>query len=215
MKFLASVIFTAIIFQVSLAKKLRLITGLNGGLVTGVNPGLLVGGVQPAFLGGGLGVQPALLGGGLGVQPAILGGNLLAQPQLSQMIPGYPTYMVPPQGMPFGVPNLGAPQQQFPGQGGLPGNGINAFGGQMGQMGQNQPQQQGAQGNGGNFNDGNFNGGNFNQQQGPALPGPLRRIKRSNLRKACNERPSVDSQIPTQITPTPTAAEENTSPNTA
>ncbi|KAJ8281038.1 hypothetical protein GJAV_G00062680 [Gymnothorax javanicus] len=190
--------------KVSTAKKLRLITGLNGGVVTGVNPGLLVGGVQPALLGAGLGVQPALIGGGLGVQP-VLGGGLIAQPQV---IPGLP-YMVPPQPMvPFN-PNLGAQQQQ----GGMqPNGGVNAFGAQMGanqfgaQMGANQLQPQGAPGG----------IGNFNPQQGPALPGPLRRIKRSSLRVACTERPSIDSEISTQITPTPTAADDSTAiPNTA
>ncbi|KAJ8335850.1 hypothetical protein SKAU_G00391920 [Synaphobranchus kaupii] len=184
------------------SQKLKLITALNGGLLTGVNPGLLVGGVQPALLGGGLGI-----GGGLGFQPSVLGGGLLAQPQFGQMIPGVP-YMVPPGMMPF-TPNFGAQQQQngMPTNGGFPyfpgGPQSNAFGAQMGP---NQPQQQGSPGN----------AGNFNQQQGPALPGPLRRIKRSSsARKACTERPSIDSQIPTQITSTPTAAEDNTTPITA
>ncbi|KAI1887545.1 hypothetical protein AGOR_G00191410 [Albula goreensis] len=173
MKFLTFALFTAILFHINSAKKLRLIAGLNGGVVTGLNPGLL--------------------------------------PQIAQMVPGFPTY---PLGVPL-TPNLGAQQQQFPGQGGMATNGVNAQGVPVfpgaqqpnafgAQMGPNQPQQGAPD-----------NAGNFNPMQGPVLPGPLRRIKRSNLRRACTDRPSTDTQIPTQIIPTPTAAEDTPSPTIA
>ncbi|KAG7458619.1 hypothetical protein MATL_G00222410 [Megalops atlanticus] len=192
MKFLALAVFSAILFHVNSAKKLRLITGLNGGLVTGLNPGLVLGGVQP-------------IGGGLGV---------IGQPQFGQVVPGVPTYLMPGAAAPFGVPfvpNMGVPQQ-FPGQGGLAANGAmpfyagvpqqNAFGGQLGM---NPPQQQGAPGD----------AGNGMQQQGAGQPGTARRFKRSYFKKVCRERLTTDPQVPTQITSTPTAAEDNPSPNTA
>ncbi|XP_066575628.1 secretory calcium-binding phosphoprotein 9 [Amia ocellicauda] len=52
-------------------------------LVAGLNPGLLGGGLNPALLGGGL--NPALLGGGL--NPDLLNGaGLIAQPQILQKV---------------------------------------------------------------------------------------------------------------------------------
>uniref|UniRef100_A0A674DXW9 Uncharacterized protein n=1 Tax=Salmo trutta TaxID=8032 RepID=A0A674DXW9_SALTR len=100
------------IFAVS--QKLRLLAGLNGGVVSGVNPGLVVGGLNPGVLTGGTG--------------------LIGQPMFAQMVPGVPTYVMQPQAVPagpYGFPNVGMQQPQpfpnFPGQyqyHGPPANGV-------------------------------------------------------------------------------------------
>ncbi|TRY65391.1 hypothetical protein DNTS_013984 [Danionella cerebrum] len=91
------------------ALKLRLINGLNGGLVTGIN------GVNPLLVGG---LNPPVLPGG---------GAVLGQPQIPQFYPAaaLPPYLLqqpPVPAVPFGLPNP-VPQMPFPiapANGGLP-----------------------------------------------------------------------------------------------
>ena len=56
-------------------QKLRLLAGVNGGVLTAVKPALVVGGVNPGPVAGG--VNPALLGGA----------GFLGQPQFGQVSP--------------------------------------------------------------------------------------------------------------------------------
>ncbi|XP_041957033.1 secretory calcium-binding phosphoprotein 9 [Alosa sapidissima] len=174
--------------NVTSAKKLALITGLNGGgVLTGLNGGLLTG------LNGGLitGVNPGLV-----LNPGLLnGGNaLIAQPQLAQMAPGVPFVMQPPQ---FGFPQAGAQQQQPPPQFAFPsGNGGFPYfaGFPQGQPGMFPPQQAA--------------GGNAQQQQ-QQQPNPnVRRFKRM-LRKLQKTSVGV-TQAPLSIETTPPSPTPNT-----
>ncbi|XP_043091412.1 secretory calcium-binding phosphoprotein 9 [Puntigrus tetrazona] len=88
----------SVIAEITIAKKLRLINGLNGGLVTGVN------GVNPLLVGG---LNPPVLSGG----PAVIG-----QPPLAQILPAaaLPPYVLQqPPVVPFVPPNIG-PQFAYP-----------------------------------------------------------------------------------------------------
>uniref|UniRef100_A0A8L0DQ05 Secretory calcium-binding phosphoprotein 9 n=1 Tax=Oncorhynchus mykiss TaxID=8022 RepID=A0A8L0DQ05_ONCMY len=80
-----------------ISQKLRLLAGLNGGIVSGLNPGLVVGGLNPGVLPGGTG--------------------LIGQPQF--MVPGVPTYVMQPQA-PQLFPNFPG-QYQYPAP---PANGV-------------------------------------------------------------------------------------------
>ncbi|XP_051993050.1 secretory calcium-binding phosphoprotein 9 [Xyrauchen texanus] len=107
--FIITFMIMAIIAHITSAKKLRLINGLNGGLVTGVN------GVNPVLMGG---VNPPVLSGG---------GAVMGQSPLTQFLPAaaYPPYMLQPSPVgaaPF-VPTNNGPQlayPYYPPNGGLP-----------------------------------------------------------------------------------------------
>lgn len=129
MKFHLLAIFIATVFQVNEGKKLRLLAGVNGGVLSGVNPGLLAGGA-----------------------------GFIGQPQFAQMVPGVPGFgFMQPQAFPagpFGFPNTGLPPQQLPGQYQYPVPPVNGmlYPGFPQMAGMNPPQQQvmGGQGAGGN-----------------------------------------------------------------
>ncbi|XP_062333375.1 secretory calcium-binding phosphoprotein 9 [Osmerus eperlanus] len=189
MKLTLLAVFIAAFFQANEGKKLRLLAGVNGGVLTGVNPGLVVGGVNPGLVVGG--VNPALLGGA----------GFLGQPQFGQMVPGFG--FLQPQAFPagpFGLPNAGLQPQQFPGQyqyPGLPANGL-PYPGFPQMAGMMPPQQQVMGGPG--------NAGNGMQQQGPPQSDPVKRFKRFLMRKAQASETNPDSQTQTQA-PTSAAAE--------
>ncbi|XP_024254167.2 elastin-like [Oncorhynchus tshawytscha] len=170
MKLLIFLAFMVTIFNVNAGKKLRLLAGLNGGVVSGVNPGLVVGGLNPGVLPGGTG--------------------LIGQPQFAQMVPGVPTYVMQPQAVPngpYGFPNVGMLQPQlfpnFPGQyqyPAPPANGLPYYMGVPQMAGMNPPQQQvmGVQGAGGIPM--------MQQQQpqqGPSQAELVRRFKRFLMRR--------------------------------
>ncbi|KAJ8416574.1 hypothetical protein AAFF_G00358620 [Aldrovandia affinis] len=135
MELITFVILAAGILHVSICSKLALITGLNGGLVGGLNPGLAIAGINPGLAVAGVnpglavaGINPGLAVAGInpglavaGLNTALYnGGGLIAQPQFAQVLPGVPTYLQPRAVFPgFGFPQ----QQQFPRQGVLPANG--------------------------------------------------------------------------------------------
>ncbi|KAL1023481.1 hypothetical protein UPYG_G00041330 [Umbra pygmaea] len=222
MKLLLFVAFMAAIFNINAGKKLRLLTGLNGGVVTGLNPGLMVGGLNPGLMVGGL--NPGLMVGGLnpglmvgGLNPGLLngGGGFIGQPQFGQMIPGVPTYVMPQAGPagPFGIPNVGMGQPQpfpiFPGQYQYPGpqpNGVPYYMGSPQMAGMNPPQQQftGVQG---------ANGNPMMQQQqpqGPPQADAVRRFRRFLMRaKLLTPTLNPEIQTPTETTPSPSTCKNN------
>ncbi|XP_062410830.1 secretory calcium-binding phosphoprotein 9 [Sardina pilchardus] len=181
--------------NVTSAKKLALITGLNGGgIVTGLNGGGLVTGLNGGLLtglNGGLitGVNPGLV-----LNPGLLpaGNAFFAQPQVAQMAPG-PFVMQPPQ---FGAPNAAAQQQfAFPAANG----GFPYFAGfPQGQPGMFPPQQ--------------VPGGNAQQQQQQQQPNPnapVRRFKRMLRRLQQSVAGVTQASIettPPSSTPSSTAA---------
>ncbi|XP_069050828.1 uncharacterized protein [Lepisosteus oculatus] len=74
------------LFPVGTDSKVKLLVGLNGGLVNGLNPGLVVNGLTPALLNG---------------------GGLTLQPQIAQVVPGVPSFLMQQPGLPvnpFGLP---------------------------------------------------------------------------------------------------------------
>ncbi|KAL2097482.1 hypothetical protein ACEWY4_006689 [Coilia grayii] len=172
---------------VTIFNKLRLITGLNGGLVTGVSPGLVVGGLNPALLTGGT--------------------AFIGQPQLAQVVPGVSPFMMQPPmvpASPFGFPNAGPqqqqqpqpqPQQPFPfppANGGLP----YYVGFPQAQPGMFPPQQQVA-------------GGNPQQQQ-QTPETPVRRFKRMIRRlQRINAVVAHKDPVPTVTTPSPTTVADD------
>ncbi|KAJ8001272.1 hypothetical protein DPEC_G00192600 [Dallia pectoralis] len=202
MKLLIIVAFMATIININAGKKLRLLQGLNGGLmVGGLNPGMVVGGLNPGMVVGGL--NPGMMVGGLnpgmmvgGLNPGLMVGGMnpgfIGQPQ---MISGFPTYMMQPQ--------VGQPQQQpmFPGQYQYPGpqaNGQPYFMPAPQMAGMNPPQQQvtGVQGA----------GGNPTMQQNPLPADAMRRYKRFLMRALT---PNVETQTPTEATtPPPSTCKE-------
>ncbi|XP_077102551.1 secretory calcium-binding phosphoprotein 9 [Siphateles boraxobius] len=167
----------AIMADISSAKKLRLINGLNGGLVTGVN------GVNPQLVGG---LNPPMFSGGAAV---------IGQPPFTQFLPGAalsPYVLQPPPvaAVPYAPPNMG-PQLAYPfapSNGGLP----YYIGGPQNQPGLFPPQQQVAAGQGPIGN---------NQAAGLIPPGSLTRFKRSFLRRTTRPPVSI-TQIPAQVSPT-------------
>ncbi|XP_059411001.1 secretory calcium-binding phosphoprotein 9 [Carassius carassius] len=169
--FVIMLMVLTVIADITSAKKLRLINGLNGGLVTGVN------GVNPLLVGG---LNPPVLSGG----PAVIG-----QPPLAQILPAaaLPPYVLQQPPVPFAPPNIG-PQMAYPfasPNGGLPYY-IGGF--------QNQPamiplQQQVAAGQ----------GPTGNNQAVP--PGSLNRFKRSFLRRTTARPPVSITQMPAQVNP--------------
>uniref|UniRef100_A0A8C8F7X9 Secretory calcium-binding phosphoprotein 9 n=1 Tax=Oncorhynchus tshawytscha TaxID=74940 RepID=A0A8C8F7X9_ONCTS len=189
MKLLLFVAFMATIFNVNAGKKLRLLGGLNGGVVSGVNPGLVVGGLNPGLTGG---------------------TGLIGQPMFAQMVPGVPTYVMQPQAVPagpYGFPNVGMLQPQpfpnFPGQyqyPGPPANGLPYYMGVPQMTGMNPTQQQvmGVQGAGGIPL-------MQQPQQGPPQAEPVRRFKRFLIRRAHTMKPDLDNQISTEATTTPSS----------
>ncbi|KAG7461802.1 hypothetical protein MATL_G00194920 [Megalops atlanticus] len=215
MKLISFVVFTA-----NILLKLALITGLNGGLVTRLNPGLALGGLNTAL---------------------INGGGLIAQPQFAQVVPGIsPFYMQGPV-LPMGPlpynPALGLPQQQqFLGQGALPAAGLPYYFGALPpfgvQQGVNPAQQQvmgqpynvaaappnmsGAQQGVNPVQQqvmGNPSGAwNLNQQTAAPQAGPERRYKRSIPKKVCTKVLEPDNQNPSEIAPTPATTEYQPNP---
>ncbi|XP_048052883.1 secretory calcium-binding phosphoprotein 9 [Megalobrama amblycephala] len=161
--------------DISSAKKLRLINGLNGGLVTGVN------GVNPLLVGG---LNPPIVSGGAAV---------IGQPPLTQFLPAaalspYVLQQPPVAAVPYAPPNIG-PQMAYPfapSNGGLP----YYIGGPQNQPGIIPPQQQVAAGQ----------GPPVNNQALP--PGSLTRFKRSFLRRNTARPPVSITQMPAQLSPT-------------
>ncbi|KAI7811195.1 secretory calcium-binding phosphoprotein 9 precursor [Triplophysa rosa] len=154
-------------------KKLRLINGLNGGLLTGVN------GVNPVLMGG---LNTPLLPGG----PAVLGQPPLTQVGPAAALPSYMLQPLPVGGVPFGLPNIG-PQltsPYFPPNVGLP----YYLGGPPNQPIFPQQQQVGAGQNPGNTQ--------------VAPPGPLNRFKRSFLRRTTARPPVSVTQMSAPVNPT-------------
>ncbi|XP_064201261.1 uncharacterized protein LOC135260058 [Anguilla rostrata] len=232
MKCIIFIVLAATILHVSMCSKLALITGLNGGLVAGLNPGLILGGVNPGLAVG-------------GINPLIAGGGVIAQPPFAQVLPGVPTYLQSPFVPRFGYPQLGYPQmgypqlgypqlgypqqQQFPRQPGFPANGgsvpPNNFGVQQGvrpgqQQGMGQPYYMGVQPQNPMGTPQGVNPiqqqvmettgrpWNGNQQPGPAETGPIRRYRRALPLKfpgrACARARNED---PSEIAPTPAPTE--------
>uniref|UniRef100_A0A8C1HGC9 Secretory calcium-binding phosphoprotein 9 n=2 Tax=Cyprinus carpio TaxID=7962 RepID=A0A8C1HGC9_CYPCA len=156
-----------------IADKLRLINGLNGGLVTGVN------GVNPLLVGG---LNPPVLSGGPGV---------IGQPPLAQILPAaaLPPYILqqpPVAAVPYGPLNFG-PQLAYPfasPNGGLP----YYIGGPQNQPAIMPPQQVMA-----------GQGPTGNNQAVPS--GSLTRFKRSFLRRTTARPPVLITQMPAQVNP--------------
>ncbi|KAJ8262222.1 hypothetical protein GJAV_G00163970 [Gymnothorax javanicus] len=223
MKGIIFIVFAAAILHVSTYSKLAVITGLNGGLLTGLNPRLAVAGLNPGLIVAG--VNPGLPVAA--INPVLPGGGLIAQPQFAQVFPGVPAYLPPT--VPY-VPRLGYPQmQQFPRQPVFPANGgympQNNLGVQQGmipgqQQGMGRPYYMGMQPQnpfgpqpGMNPLQQQVMGTtgrpwNVNQQPGPVEAGPVRRYRRMiPLRpppvKACGQAENVH-QNPQQAVPTPT-----------
>uniref|UniRef100_A0A8C1YQ21 Secretory calcium-binding phosphoprotein 9 n=1 Tax=Cyprinus carpio TaxID=7962 RepID=A0A8C1YQ21_CYPCA len=164
-----------IIFMVLtvIADKLRLINGLNGGLVTGVN------GPNPVLVGG---LNPPVLSGG----PAVIGQPPLAQTNTNSSAL-FPYVLQQPPPVPFSPLNIG-PQLTYPF--------VSSNGGLLYYIGgpQNQPamiplQQQAATGQ----------GPTGNNQAVP--PGSLNRFKRSFLRRTTARPPVSITQMPAQVNP--------------
>uniref|UniRef100_A0A8C2KEF0 Secretory calcium-binding phosphoprotein 9 n=1 Tax=Cyprinus carpio TaxID=7962 RepID=A0A8C2KEF0_CYPCA len=166
-----------------IADKLRLINGLNGGLVTGVN------GVNPLLVGG---LNPPVLSGGPGV---------IGQPPLAQILPAaaLPPYILqqpPVAAVPYGPLNFG-PQLAYPfasPNGGLP----YYIGGPQNQPAKMPPQQvmagQGPTGN----NQANW----LLFIQIPAIHlTVLNRSQRSFLRRTTARPPVSITQMPAQVNP--------------
>ncbi|KAI1883574.1 hypothetical protein AGOR_G00232980 [Albula goreensis] len=208
MKLIIFVALTAGILQVNAGKKLALITGLNGGLVTGLNPGIAVAGINPGIA---------------------VAGRLIAQPQIAQVLPFMQRPAIPV------IPNFALPQQQqFPRQGvsanaGQPyymGTPPNTFPQQGGQQGANPGQQQpmpsnwqgqpyymGAQTQNTLMPQQRVNpdqqqtmgtpgrvGGDVRPQEDSVLGGPIKRYRRSRPRRVCVE---AENEDPSDIAPTP------------
>ncbi|XP_050962042.1 secretory calcium-binding phosphoprotein 9 [Labeo rohita] len=172
--FVITFMVLSIIADITSAKKLRLINGVNGGLVTGVN------GVNPVLVGG---LNPPVLPGG----PAVIG-----QPPLTQILPAaaLPPYVLqqpPVAAVPYVPPNIG-PQLAYPFA--LPNGGLPYYiGGPQNQPAMIPPQQQvaGGQGPTGNI------------QAVP--PGSLTRFKRSFLRRTTASPPVSIAQMPSHVNP--------------
>ncbi|NP_001138717.1 secretory calcium-binding phosphoprotein 9 isoform X1 [Danio rerio] len=157
------------------AKKLLVVNGLNGGLLTGVN------GVNPLLLGG---LNPPVVAGGAAV---------IGQPPIPQFLPAaaLPPYVLQPPvaPAPFGLPNAGALPYPFPpANGGLP----YFVAGLPNQPAVIPPQQQVAAGQGPAGNN-----------QAVGLPqGSLGRFKRSFIRRTTARPPVSVTQMPAQLSPT-------------
>ncbi|XP_010862412.2 secretory calcium-binding phosphoprotein 9 [Esox lucius] len=124
MKLLIFVAFMATILKINAGKKLRLMQGMNGGLMNpgmmmgggmnpglmmggGVNPGLMMGGgVNPGLMMGG-GVNPGLMMGG-GMNPGLMVGGLTPGRMVAGLNPGLMVAGLNPGGAGFiGQPQLG------------------------------------------------------------------------------------------------------------